>query len=63
MCHHVRLCGLALLAVSAVKALLFDTASLATPARVAVFACVGALLIIGAFLYLRFRSRFEVFAK
>lgn len=58
-----RLCGLALLAVSAVKALLFDTASLATPARVAVFACVGALLIIGAFLYLRFRSRFEVFAK
>lgn len=58
-----RLCGLALLAVSVVKALLFDTASLATPARVAVFACVGVVLIVGAILYLRFRSRFEVFAK
>lgn len=58
-----RICGLVLLAVSVVKALVFDTASLAMPARVAVFACVGALLIVGAFLYLKFRSRFKVLVK
>ena len=55
----MRLWGLWLLAVSVVKLLLLDTASLATPGRVGVFAAVGVLLIAGAFLYLKFKSRFE----
>ena len=32
---------------------------LATPARVGVFALAGVLLIVGAFLYMKFRERFE----
>ena len=55
----VRLWGLGLLAVSVVKLLFLDTASLATPGRVGVFAAVGVLLIAGAFLYLKFKSFFE----
>ena len=34
-------------------------ASFATPARVAVFAAVGVLMVAGAFLYLRFKNLFE----
>ena len=55
----IRLCGLGLLGFSVFKVLFFDTASLATPARVAVFAAVGVLMIVGAFLYLKFRALFE----
>ena len=55
----IRLCGLGLLALSVFKVLFLDTASLATPARVAVFAAVGVLMIVGAFLYLKFRTLFE----
>ena len=55
----MRLWGLGLLAASVTKLLLFDTASLATPGRVGVFAAVGVLLIAGAFLYLKFKSLFE----
>lgn len=54
-----RLVGLGVLAASVAKLLLFDTSSLATPGRVGVFAAVGVLLIAGAFLYLKFKSRFE----
>ena len=54
-----RLVGLGVLALSVVKLLFVDTASLATPGRVGVFAAVGVLLIAGAFLYLRFRGVFE----
>jgi ABC-type polysaccharide/polyol phosphate export permease len=36
-----------------------DTAHLATPARVALFALAGVLLIVGAFLYMKFKERFE----
>ena len=54
-----RLVGLGVLAASVVKLLVFDTARLATPGRVGVFAAVGVLLIAGAFLYLKFKSRFE----
>ena len=54
-----RLVGLGILALSVVKLLLLDTASLATPGRVGVFAAVGALLIAGAFLYLKFKTFFE----
>ena len=55
----IRLCGLGLLGLSVFKVLFFDTASLATPARVAVFAAVGVLMLVGAFLYLKFRTLFE----
>ena len=54
-----RLAGLWILALSVGKLLLLDTASLATPGRVGVFAAVGALLIAGAFLYLKFKPFFE----
>ncbi len=54
-----RLVGLGVLALSVVKLLLVDTASLATPGRVGVFAAVGVLLISGAFLYLKFKPLFE----
>ena len=54
-----RLVGLGVLALSVVKLLLVDTASLATPGRVGVFAAVGVLLIAGAFLYLKFKPLFE----
>jgi hypothetical protein len=54
-----RLTGLGILAAAVVKLLLADTARLATPGRVGVFAAVGVLLIVGAFLYLKFRSMFE----
>ena len=55
----IRLTGLGLLGLSVFKVLFIDTASLATPARVAVFAAVGVLMVAGAFLYLKFRNRFE----
>ena len=54
-----RLVGLGILTLSVVKLLLSDTASLATPGRVGVFAAVGVLLIAGAFLYLKFKPFFE----
>ena len=47
------------LALSVAKLLFVDTASLATPGRVGVFAAVGVLLIAGAFLYLKFKPLFE----
>ena len=55
----IRLTGLGLLGLSVFKVLFFDTASLATPARVAVFAAVGVLMLVGAFLYLKFKNLFE----
>ena len=55
----LRLAGLGLLAVSVGKLLLIDTAGLVMPVRVAVFAAVGILLIVGATLYLKFKERFE----
>ena len=57
----LRLTGLSLLGVAVVKLLVFDTAGLATPARVAVFALVGALMMVGAFLYMKFKGRFEAY--
>ena len=54
-----RITALSLLGVSVAKVLLVDTAQLATPARVGVFAIAGILLIVGAFLYMKFKERFE----
>ena len=54
----MRICALVLFAVSVAKLLLFDTAHLPTPLRVFVFAICGVLLIVGAFLYIKFRERF-----
>lgn len=54
-----RLTGLGILSAAVLKLLIADTASLATPGRVGVFAAVGVLLIAAAFLYLKFRTMFE----
>ena len=55
----LRLCALALLGVAVLKLLLGDTERLQMPARVGVFAAVGVALLVGAFLYLKFKERFE----
>ena len=55
----VRIVALVLAGIAVAKLLLIDTAHLATPSRVAVFAITGVLLIAGAFLYIRFKERFE----
>ena len=55
----IRLTGLGLLGLSVFKVLFIDTASLATPARVAVFSAVGVLMVAVSFLYLKFRNQFE----
>ena len=57
--HATRITALSLLGVSVAKVLLVDTARLATPARVGIFALAGVLLIVGAFLYMKFKERFE----
>ena len=54
-----RICALSLLGVAVAKVLVIDTAHLTTPVRVALFALSGVLLIVGAFLYMKFRERFE----
>ena len=54
-----RICALSLLGISVAKVLVVDTAHLTTPVRVALFALSGVLLIVGAFLYMKFRERFE----
>lgn len=56
---RLRMAGLALLGVSAAKLLLVDTAHLATPARMAAFAIAGTFFIVGSFLYIKFKERFE----
>lgn len=55
----VRMAGLGIICAAVVKLLLFDTAGLSMPARAAVFALVGVLLMVGAFLYLKFKASFE----
>lgn len=54
----LRICALVLFGVSVAKLLLIDTSHLPTPLRVFVFAICGVLLIVGAFLYIKFRERF-----
>ena len=54
-----RISALSLLGVAVAKVLLFDTSHLTTPVRVGLFALSGVLLIIGAFLYMKFKERFE----
>jgi predicted membrane channel-forming protein YqfA (hemolysin III family) len=55
----LRIVALLLLGGTTAKLLALDTAHLATAARVAVFSLTGILLIVGAFLYIRFKERFE----
>jgi uncharacterized membrane protein len=55
----LRICALSLLAVTVGKVLLIDTERLTTPVRVGIFALAGGLLIVGAFLYLKFKDRFK----
>ena len=57
--RKTRLAALLLLALSALKLLLLDTAHLSTPARAATFAALGLLSLLGASLYLRFKPKFE----
>ena len=54
-----RITALSLLGVSVAKVLVIDTAHLTTPVRVVLFALSGVLFIVGAFLYMKFRDRFE----
>ena len=54
----LRIWSLSILGVSFVKLLAIDTSHLDTPPRVATFALSGVLMIVGAYLYVRFRDRF-----
>lgn len=56
----LRIAALVLLGVAVAKLLVFDTARLPTPGRVGIFALVGGLLLVGAFLYLKYKERFEI---
>ena len=53
-----RTLSLSLLGVSVAKLLFIDTAHLATPSRVALFALTGVVLLIGAFLYIKYQNLF-----
>ena len=55
----MRITALSLLALCVGKVLAVDTEHLATPARVTLFMLAGALFIVGAFLYMRFKDRFR----
>ena len=55
----LRITMLCLLAAAVVKLLIFDTARLDTPVRVVVFALTGLALLVGSFLYIRFKERFD----
>jgi len=55
----LRVSGVALLLVAAVKLCLADTGHLAMPWRVGTFALVGVLLMAGAMVYLKFRREFS----
>ena len=54
-----RIVALSLLGAAVAKILLVDTEPLSTPLRVGLFAIAGILLIVGAFLYMKFKERFE----
>lgn len=56
----LRITSLVLLGITVVKLLLVDTAHLPTPARVGIFAAVGVILLVGAFLYLKSKDKFEI---
>lgn len=53
-----RTLSLVLLGVSVAKLLFVDTAHLATPSRVALFALTGVVLLVGAFLYIKYQNLF-----
>ena len=53
-----RTLSLVLLGVSVAKLLFIDTDRLATPSRVALFALTGVVLLVGAFLYMKYQNLF-----
>lgn len=55
----LRGCGLALFALAVGKLLLVDLADLETLYRIVAFISVGVLLVLGSFVYLKYRSLFE----
>ena len=56
----LRYCGLALFATVAVKVFTSDLDSLDSFYRIVAFLILGVLLLLGSFLYLRFRETFSV---
>jgi len=55
----LRWCGLALFALAVGKLLTHDLAGLATLYRIIAFISVGVLLVLGSFVYLKYRNLFE----
>ena len=55
----LRWCGLLLFALAVVKLLVFDLIGLETLYRIIAFISVGVLLVLGSFVYLKYRNRFE----
>lgn len=55
----LRWCGLALFGLAVLKLLVSDLDGLGTPARIVAFISVGILLVLGSFVYLKYRRLFE----
>ena len=55
----LRWCGLMLFGLAVVKLLLFDLVGLGTLYRIIAFITVGVLLVLGSFVYLKYKNRFE----
>ena len=55
----LRLCGLALFTVTALKIFLFDLQHISTPAKIIAFITLGLVMLAGAFVYIKFKESFE----
>jgi uncharacterized membrane protein len=61
--RKMRWCGLLLFAFAVFKLLVFDLVDLDTLYRIVAFISVGVLLVLGSFVYLKYRSHFETSPK